>query len=208
MTANARSDFFSLAAFYPFWLDIFPPELETDPAAAQGAFAGINYILQRYNGSIPATLTASTLNWDFPNSWPPLVVRLSLSRAVRRRVDADTPTLFTLLAARSTSSPRRSATFRPTSPPTRTRTSLPRPTTPRSGRSSPRASSASTRRTCRRSRARRPTAPSPSFTRSWPTTRRPGVTSSSTASSSATSRPSSAPGRSGPLLRRVWRAAC
>jgi alpha,alpha-trehalase len=72
MTSNARSDFWALSAFFPYWLDIFPPELETDPEAAQKAFAGLDYILAKYDGAVPASLTASTLNWDFPNAWPPL----------------------------------------------------------------------------------------------------------------------------------------
>lgn len=58
---------------YPFWLNIFPPELETDETKMFGAFAGLHAILDRYNGSVPCTLNepASPLNWDFPNAWPP-----------------------------------------------------------------------------------------------------------------------------------------
>ncbi|CDZ96699.1 Neutral trehalase [Phaffia rhodozyma] len=70
-TSSNRSTFFSVATFYPYWLNIIPPELEEDESKLFGAFAGLSYILHKYNGSVPASLVYSTLNWDFPNAWPP-----------------------------------------------------------------------------------------------------------------------------------------
>ncbi|KAL7417412.1 Six-hairpin glycosidase-like protein [Mrakia frigida] len=70
-TSSSRSDFFSLAAFYPFWLGIIPEEVENDEQKLFQAFSGLNLMLEKYNGSVACTLTESTLNWDFPNAWPP-----------------------------------------------------------------------------------------------------------------------------------------
>ncbi|KAL7417359.1 Six-hairpin glycosidase-like protein [Mrakia frigida] len=69
-TSSSRSDFFSLAAFYPFWLGIIPEEVENDEQKLFQAFSGLNLMLEKYNGSVPCTLTESDLNWDFLSSFP------------------------------------------------------------------------------------------------------------------------------------------
>lgn len=70
-TSQDRNSFFSAAAYYPFWLNLIPPSIAQDEQKLFQAFSGLNLILETYNGSIPCTLTEATLNWDFPNAWPP-----------------------------------------------------------------------------------------------------------------------------------------
>lgn len=71
LTSNARNDFYSAATFYPFWAGIVPPEVLSDQHKAFGAFSAVNLVLNRYNGTFPATFVETTLQWDSPNAWPP-----------------------------------------------------------------------------------------------------------------------------------------
>ncbi|KAL5519820.1 hypothetical protein ACEPAG_1480 [Sanghuangporus baumii] len=71
LTSNARNSFFSAAHFYPFWNGIIPDEVLKNETAAFGAFASINMVLKKYNGTFPTTFLETGLQWDAPNSWPP-----------------------------------------------------------------------------------------------------------------------------------------
>ncbi|CDO72204.1 Glycoside Hydrolase Family 37 protein [Trametes cinnabarina] len=53
LTSNARSSLFTAATFYPLWNGIVPDELLASPANAFGAFAALNMVLNRYNGTFP-----------------------------------------------------------------------------------------------------------------------------------------------------------
>ena len=54
---------FSAAAFYPFWSGIIPDEVANNEKSAFGAFASINMVMNRYNGTFPATFVESGLQW-------------------------------------------------------------------------------------------------------------------------------------------------
>lgn len=71
LTSNARNGFYTPAAFYPFWVGIIPPDVLSDQTKAFSAFSSINMVLNRYNGTIPSSLTNTGLKWDMPNAWPP-----------------------------------------------------------------------------------------------------------------------------------------
>lgn len=91
MTSHARGTLFSAAHYYPFWNDIIPDEVAKDKTGkkAFGAVgSALNFIMRRYNGTVPATLIESGLQWDAPvrlifylsiyrysymtqNTWPP-----------------------------------------------------------------------------------------------------------------------------------------
>jgi alpha,alpha-trehalase len=43
----------------------------SDQSKAFGAFAAINLVLNRYNGTFPSSFVETGLQWDMPNSWPP-----------------------------------------------------------------------------------------------------------------------------------------
>ncbi|KAJ7366222.1 trehalase [Mycena albidolilacea] len=71
LVTNTRNDVFSTATFYPFWSGIIPPEVLASAENAFGAFAAINLVLNRYNGTVPVTFIETGLQWDAPNAWPP-----------------------------------------------------------------------------------------------------------------------------------------
>lgn len=71
LTSNARNNLFSTATFYPFWVGIFPHEVLSDQGKAFGAFSSVNLVVNRYNGTFPTTFVETSLQWDFPNAWPP-----------------------------------------------------------------------------------------------------------------------------------------
>lgn len=60
---NARNDVFSAAAFYPFWSGIIPDEVLSSSENAFGVFSSLNLVLNRYNGTFPATFIDSGLQW-------------------------------------------------------------------------------------------------------------------------------------------------
>ncbi|KAF5346662.1 hypothetical protein D9758_013212 [Tetrapyrgos nigripes] len=102
LSSGEQHTVFSVAAFYPYWAGIYPAELFTarggedvsggddaegvDQDRAFGAFASVNLVLRRYNGTFPSTFVsvpsvsnsntttdreATGLQWDAPNTWPP-----------------------------------------------------------------------------------------------------------------------------------------
>ena len=71
LTSNARNGIYSVATFYPFWVGIVPPEVSKNQSKAFGAFASINLVMNRYNGTLPTTFIETGLQWDLPNAWPP-----------------------------------------------------------------------------------------------------------------------------------------
>ncbi|KAG6910655.1 hypothetical protein DXG01_008699 [Tephrocybe rancida] len=71
LATKARNTVFSAAHFYPLWSGIIPPEVLSSSDKAFGYFSSINLVLNRYNGTFPATFVDSGLQWDAPNTWPP-----------------------------------------------------------------------------------------------------------------------------------------
>ncbi|WWC71393.1 uncharacterized protein I206_105348 [Kwoniella pini CBS 10737] len=71
-TSNTRSDVYTPAGAWPLWQNITPSELTNNETAALQFVSGARFLLGKYSG-IPsvASLLATGLNWDFPNSWPP-----------------------------------------------------------------------------------------------------------------------------------------
>ncbi|EJD37494.1 glycoside hydrolase [Auricularia subglabra TFB-10046 SS5] len=70
VTANARSNQLTAAHFYPLWAGIHPKELTKSSESAFKAFATLNLVLRRYNGTFPATFVGTGQQWDAPNAWP------------------------------------------------------------------------------------------------------------------------------------------
>ncbi|KAJ2919157.1 hypothetical protein MD484_g1266, partial [Candolleomyces efflorescens] len=71
LVTNARNQMLTAATFYPFWVGIIPDEVLASEQAAYGAFSSIHLVLNRYNGTYPATFVDTHLQWDAPNTWPP-----------------------------------------------------------------------------------------------------------------------------------------
>ncbi|QRW12873.1 trehalase [Ceratobasidium sp. AG-Ba] len=64
--------FWSGASLAPYWSEIWPDSVVRNQSKAMEAFAGVRDLLRRYEGPLPATVTKSGQQWDFPNAWPPL----------------------------------------------------------------------------------------------------------------------------------------
>ncbi|KAK7001795.1 trehalase [Favolaschia claudopus] len=71
LQSKTRNELFSAAHFYPFWSGIIPKEVLANSTNAFGAFAALNLVLNRYNGTVPVTFIETGLQWDAPNTWPP-----------------------------------------------------------------------------------------------------------------------------------------
>lgn len=75
MTAGHRSPDWTAAGVWPYWAGIIPPEFlskKGDSAPSlQKSFAGLRYLVERYNGTLSTTLKTTGQQWDFPNAWAP-----------------------------------------------------------------------------------------------------------------------------------------
>ncbi|KAI0354813.1 glycoside hydrolase [Trametes cingulata] len=71
LTSNARNSIYTAATFYPLWNGIIPDEILSSSDKAFGAFAALNMVLNRYNGTLPVTFLETGQQWDAPNAWPP-----------------------------------------------------------------------------------------------------------------------------------------
>ena len=82
LTSGTRNAFFSVATFYPLWNGIVPDELMQDQNAF-GAFASLNMVLRRYNGTFPSSFIATGLQWYVVHlRWP---MHLNVGRIGMRR---------------------------------------------------------------------------------------------------------------------------
>ncbi|CAG8446565.1 1715_t:CDS:2 [Diversispora eburnea] len=72
ISSESRSEVFSLASYFPFWAESLPKDFITNSTTILDTFSYITDLLSKYPGSPPTTLINSGLQWDFPNSWPPL----------------------------------------------------------------------------------------------------------------------------------------
>ncbi|ORY08311.1 glycoside hydrolase [Basidiobolus meristosporus CBS 931.73] len=87
LTSRAIEKSLTPANYWPFWAGIFPDDFFQRPGDIIKTFEAIEDYGEEYPGGIPITMTASTLQWDFPNSWPPLVfVVLKAITEVERRI--------------------------------------------------------------------------------------------------------------------------
>ncbi|KAF9464208.1 trehalase [Collybia nuda] len=71
LATKSRNSIFSAANFYPLWSGIIPDDILGSKDKAFAHFASINLVMNRYNGTFPATFIDTGLQWDAPNTWPP-----------------------------------------------------------------------------------------------------------------------------------------
>merc|ERR1712176_1699292 len=78
VTLGDRAPYYTPAGFFPLWAQILPQEFVNETISLdqrrqnlQGVFSGLRYIIDRFNGTIPASLVATGQQWDFANAWPP-----------------------------------------------------------------------------------------------------------------------------------------
>ncbi|CAG8703298.1 38655_t:CDS:2, partial [Gigaspora margarita] len=72
VTSDTKSNIISLASYYPFWAQSLSKDVLTDSKKILKSFSFVSKLLSKYEGSPPVTLINSSLQWDFPNAWPPL----------------------------------------------------------------------------------------------------------------------------------------
>ncbi|ORY99570.1 glycoside hydrolase [Absidia repens] len=71
ITSNTQSTEFSPASLYPFWLGALPPRAR-DPSTLHHVFDSTRRQLKSYPGILASTTQSTSMQWDFPNGWPPL----------------------------------------------------------------------------------------------------------------------------------------
>ncbi|GAK65251.1 glycoside hydrolase family 37 protein [Moesziomyces antarcticus] len=78
VTLGDRAPYYTPAGFFPLWAQILPQEFVNETISLdqrrqnlQGVFSGLRYIIDRFNGTIPASLVTTGQQWDFANAWPP-----------------------------------------------------------------------------------------------------------------------------------------
>ncbi|KAI0244316.1 hypothetical protein L0F63_004868 [Massospora cicadina] len=72
LNSGRRIRRFSASGIWPFWADALTPKFRNHPSNYLLAFEAFNKARHAYNGSTPATVTNSSLQWDYPNAWAPL----------------------------------------------------------------------------------------------------------------------------------------
>ncbi|CAO3677099.1 unnamed protein product [Umbelopsis vinacea] len=72
LTSNAQNVDFTPAGYYPFWLGAVPEDIANNYTALNHVFDEGNKTLNEYPGILTSSLYNTTLQWDFPDGWPPL----------------------------------------------------------------------------------------------------------------------------------------
>jgi alpha,alpha-trehalase len=67
LTANAQSIEFTPANLFPFWLGALPK----DKSALPYVFDQTEQALRKYPGILTSSLYNTSMQWDYPNGWPP-----------------------------------------------------------------------------------------------------------------------------------------
>ena len=70
-TSNNYSNYWTPSSIVPFWAYIWPDSVLQNQTNAQKALAPLAYLTANLNGTLPASVIETGLQWDFPNSWPP-----------------------------------------------------------------------------------------------------------------------------------------
>ncbi|ORX96141.1 glycoside hydrolase [Basidiobolus meristosporus CBS 931.73] len=71
-TSGSVQKLFTPSNYWPFWAEIFPNGFITRPNKVMKTFSIVEQFANKFVAGIPTTEINSTLQWDFPNAWPPL----------------------------------------------------------------------------------------------------------------------------------------
>ncbi|KAI9033627.1 Six-hairpin glycosidase-like protein [Phycomyces nitens] len=71
LTSKAQAIEFSPASMYPFWLNAIPERVKT-PQHLKHVFDQVRDSLSKYPGILTTSFFNTTMQWDWPNGWPPL----------------------------------------------------------------------------------------------------------------------------------------
>ncbi|KAI8377911.1 trehalase [Radiomyces spectabilis] len=71
LTSHRQSIEFTPASMYPFWLGAIPERVKA-PSTLRHVFDVIRDALEQYPGILTTSFFDSSMQWDWPNGWPPL----------------------------------------------------------------------------------------------------------------------------------------
>ncbi|OAD65410.1 glycoside hydrolase family 37 protein [Phycomyces blakesleeanus NRRL 1555(-)] len=71
LTSKTQAIEFSPASMYPFWLNAIPERVKS-PKHLTHVFDQVRDALSKYPGILTTSLFNTTMQWDWPNGWPPL----------------------------------------------------------------------------------------------------------------------------------------
>ena len=63
LATNKRNTIFSAASFYPVWCGVIPDDILGSQEKAFRYFSSVNMVMNRYNGTYPATFIDTGLQW-------------------------------------------------------------------------------------------------------------------------------------------------
>lgn len=72
LSSNAQNIEFTPANLYPIWVGAFPETLTKNRTAMAKVFDETENALRRFPGILTTSYYNTTLQWDWPNGWPPL----------------------------------------------------------------------------------------------------------------------------------------
>ncbi|CEG82153.1 Putative Trehalase [Rhizopus microsporus] len=72
LTSNAQNIEFTPANLYPIWLEAIPNHLRTNKTKLSHTLDAAEEALRKYPGILTTSYYNTTMQWDWPNGWPPL----------------------------------------------------------------------------------------------------------------------------------------
>ncbi|KAI8984171.1 trehalase [Mycotypha africana] len=72
LTSNEQNVEYTPATLYPIWVGAFPEKFMKDKTTLSKVFDQTEEALQKYPGILTTSYYNTTLQWDWPNGWPPL----------------------------------------------------------------------------------------------------------------------------------------
>ncbi|RCH82276.1 hypothetical protein CU097_001896 [Rhizopus azygosporus] len=72
LTSNAQNIEFTPANLYPIWLGAIPNHLRTNKTKLSHTLDAAEEALRKYPGILTTSYYNTTMQWDWPNGWPPL----------------------------------------------------------------------------------------------------------------------------------------
>ncbi|ORY93580.1 Six-hairpin glycosidase-like protein [Syncephalastrum racemosum] len=85
ITSGGSQKTYSPAVLFPYWLGAVPNRIKKDKNTLERVFDQTRSALEKYPGVLTTTFENTTLQWDFPNGWPPLQF---VAMEAMRNVDA------------------------------------------------------------------------------------------------------------------------
>lgn len=104
MTASAQSPDFTPANLFPLWLGAIPQRILDDKDILSHVYDETENALNKFPGILTTSYYNTTMQWDWPNGWPPLsYVAMEGMRRIESYLNEDTDTKKNYTTGRGTS---------------------------------------------------------------------------------------------------------